>query len=145
MRQCKMILMIFPVLSVILFNQPTQAYAWFFNLGWGGHHDRDAGYSEVVIGDSRYYYNQGVFYTGGPGAYVVVAQAPVGAVVDAIPAGFEQVEIDGVVYYRYHDVYYRHAGNRFQVIERPHEHGDEHWRGGGEQREREHGDEHHRE
>jgi len=123
-------LLIFPVLSIICFYQPTQAYAWFLDWGWGGHQDSQRGYSEVDVGGGRYYYNQGVYYTGAPGNYVVV-QAPIGAIVYSAPPDFEQVNIDGVVYYRSRNVYYRPEGRGFRVVERPHEH---HQMGDGDQR-----------
>ena len=71
-----------------------------------------------------YYYNQGIFYTGTPDHYVVV-EAPVGAVVYSVPAGYEQVVVDGNPYYRYRDVYYRHGPRGYEVarVEKSHEHG----------------------
>ncbi len=116
----KRMLLALPVLSIVYLNQPTQAYAWFFGFG-EEHRDRDRGYAQVVVGDGRYYYNDGVFYTGAPGSYVVV-EAPVGAVVYDAPPGFQQVVIDGEVYFVDHDVYYRHEGRGYRVVERPHRH-----------------------
>jgi hypothetical protein len=130
MSQYKNHLLFFSILSVVCFNQPTQAYAWFFGLDWGGHHDSQGGYTEVAVGGDRYFYNEGVFYTGAPGNYVVV-QAPVGAIVYTAPADFEQVNVDGVVYYRSHNIYYRPEGRGYRVVERPHEH---HPMGDGQER-----------
>lgn len=137
MRQLKKMLLVFPVLSIIYLINPVQANAWFFDWGSEDHHgrdhdryrghDRDREYSEVVVGGDRYYYNEGVFYRGAPGSYVVVG-APVGAVVYSAPADLERVDIDGDAYFRSHDVYYRHTGRGYQVVERPHRHEDGHGR-----------------
>ena len=135
-------LLILSILLMVLFNQPTQAHASAnLNLD-GGRHERDGRYTEVVVGSDRYYYDAGVFYRGDPGNYVVV-QAPVGAVVYSVPSGYERVDIDGVSYVRYGDVYYRPAGRGYEVvrINRSREQGDNHERGGDKRDE--HRDEHH--
>ncbi len=121
MRQYKRMLLIFFVSSLVYLNQPMKANAWFFSWGEGERHDRDRGYTEVVVGGDRYYYNEGVYYRGAPGSYVVV-QAPIGAVVYGIPAGYERVYIDGETYFVYRDVYYRPVGRGYAVVERPHRH-----------------------
>ena len=122
-----------PVLFVflmVLFHQPTKAHAWFFNFGESGHRDERARYTQVDVGSNRYYYNAGVFYSGDPGHYVAI-DAPVGAIVYNVPSGYERDEIDGVVYYRYGDVYYRPNGNRYEVvrIDKSRTHGQNHWQG----------------
>ena len=130
-------LLILSILLMVLFNQPTQAHAsGNLILDGGGHRDRheegrNGRYTEVVVGSDRYYYDGGVFYRGNPGNYVVV-QAPVGAVVYSVPSGYERVEIEGVSYVRYGNVYYRPAGRGYEVvqIDRSRERGDNHRRGG---------------
>lgn len=119
------------VLLAAFLDQPMQAYASGSLTVNGGHHRR---YTEVVVGSGRYYYNQGIFYTGAPGSYVVV-EAPEGAVVYSVPYGYERVNIDGVLYYRYRDIYYRPAGRGYQVVRV--DRSREHWnngRRGGERR-----------
>jgi hypothetical protein len=139
MRQHKKLLLMSFVLALVYLNQPTRAYAWFFDWGWGDHHE-NRGYSAVIVGDNRYYYNDGVFYSGAPGSYVVVG-APVGAVVYDVPPGFARVDIDGDDYYVYHDVYYRPYGRGYRVVERPQRHEHEGQRDGEERHEQR--DEHH--
>jgi len=65
------------------------------------------GYRTVVVGPRNYYYYYGTFYTKPTTAeeYEVV-DAPEGAVVDALPDGYEVKAIDGVEYYVLDDVYY---------------------------------------
>ncbi len=116
-------LLIVSILFMVLFNQPTQTYA----SGVLVVRDRDRHqerYTEVIVGTDRYYYDQGIFYTGTPDNYVVV-EAPVGVVVYNVPVGYERVVIDGDVYYRYRDVYYRHVHRGYEVVrvEKLHEHG----------------------
>ena len=111
----KQVSMMGAVLLIVLFNQPTQVQA-SANLSFdGGHHDRHGRYTEVVVGNSRYYYDQGVFYTGDPGHYVVI-EAPVGAVVYNVPSNYERVEIDGAHYFRHGNVYYRPSGRGYEVV-----------------------------
>jgi Family of unknown function (DUF6515) len=126
------------ILLTVLFNQPTQARASADLIIDRGHHDRHEEhrrYTEVVVGSDRYYYDSGVFYRGNPGSYVVV-EAPDGAVIETIPSGYEQVNIDGVIYFRFGNVYYRrHGGRGYEVvhINRSHERRDDH-RGDGDRR-----------
>ncbi|MBF0505097.1 MAG: hypothetical protein HQL14_08370 [Candidatus Omnitrophica bacterium] len=127
-------LLILSILLMGLLSQPAQAHAWSFDFLFGNDRNRreehrDRRYSEVVVGSDRYYYNEGVFYRGDPGHYVVT-QAPVGAVVYSVPSGYERIEINGVSYVRYGNVYYRPAGSRYEVvrIEKSHDQGDNHMR-----------------
>jgi len=122
----KKALFIFIFLFMGFLNQPPQARASGALIFNGGHH---GGYTEVVAGSGRYYYNGGVFYTGAPGNYVAV-EAPVGAVVYNVPSGYERVNVGGVVYYRYRDVYYKpeHRGYRVARIEKPRDNRDDHGR-----------------
>jgi Family of unknown function (DUF6515) len=138
----KKVLLIVSILLMVLFNQPTQAHAWFFNFGARDDRDRHGRYTEVVVGSDRYYYDGGVFYRGSPGNYVVV-EAPAGAIITNIPSGYEQVNIDGVVYLRSGNVYYRHRDRGYEVvrIDRSREHGDHHDLGGD--RRDDHRDDHH--
>ena len=131
------VLPIFSFLLMFLFNHPIQAQASGNLYLDRGHHDRDSWYSEVVVGCDRYYYDAGVFYRGDPGHYVVT-EAPVGAVVYSVPSGYERVDIDGVTYVRYGNVYYRPAGHRYEVvrIDRSREHGDRHEHNGDNRDER---------
>ncbi len=134
-------LLIVLILFMAILNQPTQAHASGILVLDGGHrHER---YAEVVVGGGRYYYNEGVFYTGDPGHYIVV-EAPVGAIVYSAPPSYERVEIDGVLYFRYRDVYYRPAGRGYEVvrIERSRDQGHHNSRGDegrGERRDEHHG------
>ena len=114
-----------------LVYQPMQAQASGVLVVDRGRHERQGGYTEVVVSGGRYYYDQGVFYTGTPGHYIVT-DAPVGAVVYSVPSGYEQVDIDGAHYVRYRDVYYRPSGRGYEVvhIDRPRDHRNDNGRHG---------------
>ena len=85
-------------------------------VGEGGHHHHHGRYAEIIVSGDRYYYDEGVFYTGAPDNYVVV-EAPVGAVIYDLPIGYERIVIDDSIYFRYHDVYYRHRPwGRYEVV-----------------------------
>jgi len=141
-------LLIVSILLLGLFNQPTQVHAsGNLILNGGDHRDRheegrNGRYTEVVVGNDRYYYDTGVFYRGDPGNYVPV-EAPVGAVVYEVPSGYERVDIDGVSYVRYGSVYYRPVGHGYRVerIEKSRELRDNHAQGSDKRDE--HRDEHH--
>lgn len=122
-------LLIVSILSMIFFIRPTQTYA--SGVLMIGDRDRHHGrYAEVILGADRYYYDEGIFYTGTPDHYVVV-EAPVGVIVYRVPSGYERVVIDGDVYYTYRDVYYRHVRRGYEVVrvEKSHAHGYGHHHG----------------
>jgi hypothetical protein len=114
-------LFVFSFLMIMSVIKPQEAHAWFFNFGWGDHQAR---YRDVVVGGDRYYYNGGVFYTGGPGNYVAV-EAPEGAVIYDAPPDYQQVQIDGGSYFLSHGVYYQRDGRGYRVIRPRHINHDE--------------------
>ena len=65
-------------------------------------------YKRFILGKRTYFYYYGTFYqkTVGANEFEVI-EAPAGAVVDAIPEGYETVVIDGVYYYTLDDVQYK--------------------------------------
>lgn len=65
------------------------------------------GYRTVLVGSATYYYYYGTFYQKSTHVdeYDVV-DAPEGAVVDALPEGYEIETIDGKEYYVLDDIYY---------------------------------------
>jgi hypothetical protein len=121
----KKVLLVASVILMVLFNLPIQASASGSLVIDRGHHTR---YTQVIVDSNRYYYDDdGIYYTGGPGNYVVV-QAPVGAVIYR-PIQYEQVEIEGIIYYKYHNTYYIPSGRGYQVVninDRGHHHGQGH-------------------
>jgi len=108
-------LLISTIVSMGLLYLPVQAQASGVLVVNRGQQERQGRYTEVVVDNGRYYYDQGVFYTGNPGHYVV-AEAPAGAVVYSLPSGYERVDIDGASYVRYRDVYYKPAGRGYEVV-----------------------------
>ncbi|MBF0489549.1 MAG: hypothetical protein HQL15_02890 [Candidatus Omnitrophica bacterium] len=104
------------LLGVLIQVQPAQA--WSFDFGWMSPQRSNRVYTQVVVGNDRYYYNDGVYYTGAPGRYVIV-EAPVGAVIYNEPAHYQRVDMDGEVYYRSHNAYYRHGPRGYEVVRAP--------------------------
>ena len=109
------VLLVSLVILTGLVYQPVQARASGVLVVNKGPHERQGGYTEVVVSGGRYYYDQGVFYKGAPGHYIVT-EAPVGAVVYNVPSGYERVDIEGAHYVRYRDVYYRPSGRGYEVV-----------------------------
>jgi len=121
------------LVGLISLYNPTQA------LAWGGRdrdrrhqnypHSRSYPYGRLTVemphgaislgfGSLRYYYQGGLFYRPQRHNYIVVPP-PSGAVVYQIPAQYNQVIIDGVVYYTYNGVYYSRVPQGFQVVQPP--------------------------
>lgn len=60
----------------------------------------------IYLNDVNYYYYYGVFYRRVASEYEVVAP-PVGAIVESIPDGFEQLVVNGNTYYIVDGVQYK--------------------------------------
>lgn len=119
------------LLTLLLFVQPAQAHSWW---GWSQHsfhHIRypyprygsvevvlPGGFVSVVLGGSRYYYCDGIFYRRANRGYVVIAP-PVGAVVEILPVECHMVIVNGVTYYTINGIYYQHTRRGYQVVLQP--------------------------
>ena len=79
-------------------------------------------YKRFILGKKTYFYYYGTFYKRSDGANEFeVIDAPVGAVVDAIPEGYETVVVDGVEYHTLDDVKYlpkenAHGSMEYEVV-----------------------------
>ncbi len=74
----------------------------------------------VVHNNNNYYfYFEGTFYLKSGNEYVVETP-PIGAIVYALPADYEKVELDGNIFYEYNGILYdrvHYNGERaYQVI-----------------------------
>ena len=72
----------------------------------------------IGFGGGKYYYGSGLFYRTYQHQYVVVPP-PAGVVVYSIPAQYNQVVIDGMIYYTYNGVYYTRVPQGYQVVQPP--------------------------
>jgi hypothetical protein len=72
----------------------------------------------IGFGGGKYYYGAGLFYRPYQHKYIVVPP-PAGVVVYSIPPQYNQVIIDGVIYYTYNGVYYTRVPQGFQVVQPP--------------------------
>lgn len=124
----------------VLQGLPSQTQAGFFD--WGGDRDRDRGrhdgpfftphyvgpghrfhnlpyeYTRLILGGLEFFYAEGMFYRMEGGEYVVV-NAPVGAVVTAVPSGAQAVVVNGVPYYSINGVSYMQTTAGYQVVPAP--------------------------
>ncbi len=79
------------------------------------------GHSRIALGTRQYYYYEGVYYRDATvsNEYEVV-DAPLGAIVDDIPADAEVVVYDGKVYYEYLDILYKKVetleGDAYEIV-----------------------------
>jgi hypothetical protein len=74
----------------------------------------------VLTFDNRhYYYDDGVYYLPSNGGYTVVP-APIGAIVGALPPGYETTTAaDGNTYFYFGGVFYIYTGQGYQVVPAP--------------------------
>jgi len=71
------------------------------------------------LNNQRYYYDDGVYYQPSNGGYSVVS-APVGAIVAALPPGYETTTAgDGNNYFYFGGVFYVYTGQGYQVVMAP--------------------------
>ncbi|WP_226703680.1 DUF6515 family protein [Microbulbifer elongatus] len=79
-----------------------------------------AGYVNLAVGGSPYYYHGGYYYRPAPSGYVVV-EAPLGAAVLTLPDSAVRIQIGGLTYYQYGPSYYqwRPQMNRYVVVPAP--------------------------
>lgn len=67
---------------------------------------------KIIIGKRVYYYYYGTYYEEKEGSEeMVVVNAPIGAKIDALPEGYDTIEVNGLTYYRLDDVYYQFVIN----------------------------------
>lgn len=64
------------------------------------------GHRKVVVGKKHYFYHGGVYYIAATSGYKVV-RPPIGAIVYALPSGYEEIYIDGETYYLIDEIYYK--------------------------------------
>ena len=72
----------------------------------------------VGVGEAKYYYYDGLYYSRMGGEYILIAP-PIGAVVAAIPPEYQPVVINGVTYYVDNGVYYVYTRYGYQVVPQP--------------------------
>ena len=126
------------MMSVVLV-QPTEAGAWqrakrhsYRNHGYY-HHGHPANYPRgnsgfvlsfpaefirISLGGKTYHYHKGAYYLKDRHIYNVVS-APIGACITRLPHGYQKIYVDGVPYYTYNDVHYKHTRNGYEVINKP--------------------------
>jgi len=76
-------------------------------------------YTQVRYNNTNYYTHRGVYYQSTPKGYVVV-RPPVGIRVTSLPLGFARVILNGLLYYRYNDIYYQAVtGGGYVVVNTP--------------------------
>lgn len=68
--------------------------------------------------NQQYYYDDGVYYQPSNGGYIVV-NPPVGSVVNSLPIGYEEVQVDNNYYDYYAGVFYIAIDQGYQVVAAP--------------------------
>lgn len=72
----------------------------------------------VRVGKRDYYYREGSFYRPGPRGWISV-QAPIGAIVAALPLGFSVMVSGGHTFFQVGGAFYNRVPNGYMVVETP--------------------------
>lgn len=72
----------------------------------------------IQVGALAYLFVDGLFYKHGPKGYIV-AQAPIGATITALPPGSVLVTIDGNLYYTCSGTFYQSTPEGYVVVSQP--------------------------
>ena len=92
---------------------------WHEHPHWGLHVTcLPDGYHTIYVGDRKFFYHEGLYYTVIPGGYELV-EPPMGGCVSVIPSDFLPVIINGVTYYTDNGIYYILTKNGYQVVAPP--------------------------
>ena len=75
-------------------------------------------YTMVSVGAMAYFFMDGLFYRQGPKGYIV-APAPVGAVITALPPAAYMVSIDGQPFYSCSGIFYKQVPQGYVVVSQP--------------------------
>ncbi|BHH85871.1 DUF6515 family protein [Desulforhopalus sp. 52FAK] len=78
-------------------------------------------YTMVSVGAMAYFFMDGLFYRQGPKGYIV-APAPVGAVITALPPAAYMVTIDGQPFYSCSGIFYKQVPQGYIVVSQPVKH-----------------------
>ena len=70
------------------------------------------------LANQAYYYDDGVYYEPGNGGYTAVPP-PIGAVVNALPEGYETTMVGNDTFYYYGGAFYAYTDQGYQVIAAP--------------------------
>lgn len=76
------------------------------------------GYREVVYGNARYYFYEGVWYRPAGRRFVIVAP-PFGMIVPVLPPYYSTVWVGGIPYYCANEVYYTQTAGGYVIVEPP--------------------------
>jgi hypothetical protein len=105
-------------------NQPTKVYTYRSNNEYHGNREihnyqprRDD--QRIMHGGREYIYRENSFYHRDHGGRLIVATAPVGAVILSLPRIFSTVTIGGASVFFSGGVYYRRCHSGYEVIDRP--------------------------
>jgi hypothetical protein len=87
-------------------------------------HQQQYGHNEQRFhhGGREYIYRDNRFYHNGHDGKLIVATAPIGAVLFSLPSVFHTVTLGNASFYISGGVYYKRCYNGYEIVERPHFH-----------------------
>jgi hypothetical protein len=99
------------------YDHPMTYSNWHFPAPWK--YARHARVFRRDCGD--YYYYQGNFYRYHPSLGYFIINFPADVIFTFLPAGYEEIYIDGRLYFRYGDIYFEYTPEGYRIIPRPFE------------------------
>ncbi len=77
-------------------------------------------YRDVAVKDRHYFYREGYFYDKRPEGYVRI-EAPIGASITILPAGYKIVRVRKIRYYLFGGIYYKYLPRKkmYAVVKAP--------------------------
>jgi hypothetical protein len=111
-------------------NQPFHAYSYHpYHPYYWGHSWHPVGFFLrslaadaflFSLANQQYYYDEGVYYAPASGGGYTAIPAPIGAIVNQLPPGFETLTVGEDYFYYYGgDFYVATQDNRYQVVQAP--------------------------
>ena len=89
-------------------------------FAWGQDRSYGHGREVVKVGHERYNYHDGRFFRPGWfGFEFAIALPPAGVVVSTLPFGYRTIAVNGMSYYYYQGVYYKHCPLGYIVVPEP--------------------------
>jgi Family of unknown function (DUF6515) len=77
-----------------------------------------SGHREVIYGNSRYYFHEGVWYRPYGARFEIIAP-PFGLIIPFLPLYYTTIMLGGVPYYYANEVYYTQTAGGYMVVEPP--------------------------
>ncbi|HEX2958611.1 MAG TPA: DUF6515 family protein [Chitinispirillaceae bacterium] len=101
-------------------NQPAKVYTYRSNHNNQSYQNHPSHDQRIMHRGKEYIYRDNCFYHKDHGGKLIVATAPIGAVVVSLPRVFHTVTIGNASLFFSSGIYYKRCHSGYEVVERPH-------------------------